>query len=313
MNSQVQHARQTPTLPPAAVGLVAALSLAWGFNWPVMKLVLAEMPPMYFRSWCLGLGAAGLFALAWAQRLAIRVPDGRWGALAVISMFNLAAWNVLAVYGVGMMESGRAAILAYTMPLWAIVLGVWLLKEKLTPRKLAGLILGLSGMLLLLEGQIGVVGRAPLGAALMIGAALVWAVGIVMIRRWPIGLPLVSFSAWQMAISCPPLLLGAMLFEQGPFPWEMSVWPLAGLVYNIFFAFIFGNWAWMKIVTIAPVSVSSLSTLLIPVIGVFSGVFVLDEQPGWNDYAALLLVCAALATVLLPAGGLGVKRAARFR
>ncbi len=289
-------------LPPSVFGLIAAISLFWGANWTVMKIVLTEMQPMYFRSWCLGLAALGLFAMARLNGLSWRVPRGSWPALALISIFNLGAWNVLAVYGLGMMESGRAAILAYTMPLWAMLLGFWVMKEQITRRKLFGLALGFTGMLLLLGGEIAVVGRAPLGAGLMIAAAVAWAVGIVMIRRWPIDLPLISFSAWQMTISFPLLLAGALLLEKGSLsPLQLSFWPLAGLIYNVLFAFIFGNWAWMKIATVAPVSVSSLSTLMVPVVGVFSGVLILGERPGWNDYAALVLVCASLATVLLPA------------
>jgi len=289
-------------LPPSVFGLIAALSLFWGVNWSVMKVVLSEMQPMHFRSWCLGLAAVGLFGMAWFNRLPWRVPRGSWPTLVLISIFNLGAWNVLAVYGLGMMDSGRAAILAYTMPLWAVLLGFWVMKEQITRRKLFGLALGFTGMALLLGGEIAVVGRAPLGAALMIAAAVAWAMGIVMIRRWPIDLPLISFSAWQMTISFPMLLAGALLFESGSLsPLQLSFWPLAGLIYNVLFAFIFGNWAWMKIATTAPVSVSSLSTLMVPVVGVFSGVLILGERPGWNDYAALVLVCASLATVLLPA------------
>ncbi len=288
-------------LPPSVYGLVAALSLVWGFNWPVIKVVLAEMAPMHFRAWCLGIGALGLFALARLNGLPVRVPGGKWGRLILIAVFNMLAWNVLAVYAIGMMDSGRAAILGYTMPVWAMLLGFWLLGEPVTRRKLVGLGLGIAGMLLLIGGEIGTVGASPLGALLMIVAAVTWALGIIMIKRWPIGLPMTSFGAWQMALSLPPMWLGALLFEEGSFsPLSLSPWPLAGLIYNAALAFIFGNWAWMKIATTAPVGVSSLSTLMIPVIGVFSGMLVLGEQPHWTDYAALILVCASLATVLLP-------------
>src|SRR6266700_1320016 len=137
-------------LPPSIVVLVPLLALGWGSNWPVMKVVMTEMAPLHFRVLCLIAGAVGLFAIAQANRLPIRVPKGSWPRLVAIAAFNVAAWNVLAVYGVTFMESGRAAILAYTFPVWSVLLGVWFLREPLTGRRLAGVILGLLGMLLLL-------------------------------------------------------------------------------------------------------------------------------------------------------------------
>src|SRR6266700_1828108 len=124
-------------LPPSIVVLVPLLALGWGSNWPVMKVVMTEMAPLHFRVLCLIAGAVGLFAIAQANRLPIRVPKGSWPRLVAIAAFNVAAWNVLAVYGVTFMESGRAAILAYTFPVWSVLLGVWFLREPLTGRPLA--------------------------------------------------------------------------------------------------------------------------------------------------------------------------------
>jgi len=73
-----------------------------------------------------------------------------------------------------------------------------------------------------------------------------------------------------------------------------------GVLYNLLVAFLFCYWAWMKIALVAPVGVSSLSVMMIPVVGVFSGMLVLGETPHWQDYAALILVVGAFATVLLP-------------
>lgn len=301
-NSNQSHIPENlHVLPYSVFGLLAALSVFWGFNWPVMKVVLTEMAPLHFRSWCLGLSAIGMFALARYSGLNIRVPRNEWRPLVVISVFNQVAWNILAVHSIEMMDSGRAAILGYTMPIWGMLLGFWLLKEPVTRRKLVGLVLGVGGILLLLAGEFTVVGRSPVAALMMILAAMSWAVGLVMIKRWPIGLPLLSYSAWQMAIAFVPIWLGAVLIEPGSFSLlSLSFWPLSGVIYNVLIAFIFCNWAWMKIVTIAPMSVTSLSTLMIPVVGVFSGMLVLGERPGWNDYLALLLVISALVTVLIP-------------
>src|SRR6266498_4143154 len=114
---------RTYALPPSIIALVVLLALGWGSNWPVMKVVMTEMAPLHFRALCLIAGAAGLFAIAQANRLPIRVPKGSWPRLVAIAAFNVAAWNVLAVYGVTFMESGRAAILAYTFPVWSVQLG----------------------------------------------------------------------------------------------------------------------------------------------------------------------------------------------
>jgi len=288
-------------LPPTILALVVLLALGWGFNWPVMKVVTIEMAPLHFRSLCLVVGAAGLFLIARANGLPVRVPKGSWPRLIAITAFNVAAWNVLAVYGVTLMESGRAAILAYTFPVWGVLLGVWFLREPLTGRRLSGVALGVGGMLLLLGSEIYAVGRSPTGALLLIASAISWAVSTAIMKRWPVELPTTSFTGWQMLLALVPVLSGALLFEEGSFsPLALSTWPFWGLVYNAFVSSIFCNWAWIKIATHAPISVSSLSTLMIPVVGVFSGMLLLGEHPRWSDVAALVLVVAALSVVLFP-------------
>jgi drug/metabolite transporter (DMT)-like permease len=120
-------------------------------------------------------------------------------------------------------------------------------------------------------------------------------------KRWPVDLPTTSFTGWQMLIALVPVLSGAFFFENGSFsPLGLTAWPLWGLIYNAIVSSIFCNWAWIKIATHAPISVSSLSTLMIPIVGVFSGMLVLGERPQWSDFAALALVVAALAVVLMP-------------
>ncbi|MEW6334418.1 MAG: DMT family transporter [Thermodesulfobacteriota bacterium] len=289
------------TLPPRLVWLLAGLTLGWGVNWPIMKVVVTEMAPMHFRTLCLISGAAGLFAIARMNGLPFRVPKGQWPRTIVIALVNTMAWNIFAVYGIQMMASGRAAILGYTMPVWSVIIATWLLKEPFTKRRALGCVLGGAGLLLLLGEEIRAVGRSPLGALLMIGAAVSWAIGTVMIKRWPVSLPASSFTAWQLLISVPPVVLFALIFEGGTFnPFALSLGPMLGVLFNALVVFNFCYWAWMKIAIVAPVGVSSLSVMMIPVVGVFSGMLLLGETPHWQDYAALVLVVTSLATVLMP-------------
>ncbi len=292
------------TFPPHLVGVLAGLTLGWGFNWPMMKLALAEMEPMHFRTLCLVFGAAGLFTVARMSGSAMRIPKGQWPRMIAIALVNMTGWNIFATYGVRVLASGRAATLGYTMPVWGVIFSTWLLGESFTKRWALGTALGCGGLVLLLREEVQAVGRSPLGAVLMVGAAVSWALGTVMMKRWPVNLPTSSFTGWQMLIGVIPIASIALAHESGTFnPFVLSLRPMLGTLYNLCVAFIFCYWAWTKIALVAPVGVASLSVMMIPVVGVFSGMLVLGERPSWQDYVALALIVGALATVLLPSKG----------
>jgi drug/metabolite transporter (DMT)-like permease len=287
-------------LPRRLWWVLAALTLAWGFNWTALKVALSEVPPWTFRSMCLGFGAAVLFTALRAGGQRLVLPRGQWGRLWLLALLNIAAWNMLVAFGVGLIPSGRAAILAYTMPVWAVPLSVWLLGERITGAKLAGLALGLGGLSLLLVESFAGLGRAPLGALLIVGAAVSWALGTVLQKRFPVNLPAGLYTAWIMLLGGVPIFIGALVFEDWRALKEVGLRSWLGTAYNVFIAFAFAHWAWIKIATSVPVSVFSISMLLIPVVGVVSGMLFLGERPAWTEYAALGLVLAALLTVLRP-------------
>lgn len=287
-------------LPRRLWWVLAALTFAWGFNWTAMKVALAEVPPWTFRSFCLGLGSAVLFAALRSGGQSLAVPRGQWARLSVLALLNITSWNMLVAFGVAMIPSGRAAILAYTMPVWAIPLSVWLLGERVTRRKLAGLALGLAALALLLGDAAGSLGAAPLGSLLVLGAALTWALGTVLQKRFPISMPAGPYTAWMMLLGGVPIFLGTLLLEDAQALRGVGLRAWAGVLYNVLVSFAFAHWAWIKLATSVPVSVFSISMLVIPVIGVLSGVVFLGERPSWAEVFALLLVLGALASVIRP-------------
>jgi drug/metabolite transporter (DMT)-like permease len=175
-------------LPRRLWWLLAGLTLAWGFNWTAMKVSLAEVPPWTFRSLCLGLGAAVLFAALRAGGQSLAVPKGEWGRLAMLAFLNITCWNVLVAFGLLSIPSGRAAILAYMMPAWAIPLSIVVLGERFTGRKLMGLALGMLGLVLLLGDGLASLGGAPVGSLLVLGASVSWALGTVLQKRFPMSM-----------------------------------------------------------------------------------------------------------------------------
>ena len=106
---------------PRDLLLLALLTLFWGFNWPVMKLGVAELPPLLFRTLCLGGGLVVIGAWARARGISLVVPPGAWREIAWLAVPNMIVWHVLAILAIKMLPSGRAAILGYTMPVWAVL------------------------------------------------------------------------------------------------------------------------------------------------------------------------------------------------
>jgi drug/metabolite transporter (DMT)-like permease len=297
----VKQPGQPDHLPRRLWWILAALTLAWGFNWTAMKVSLAEIPPWTFRALCLSCGAGVLFLALKLGGEKLAVPRGQWPRLWMLALLNITCWNLLVAFGLLSIPSGRAAILAYLMPAWAIPLSILVLGEKFNGRKLAGLALGMAALLLLLGDGLRSLGAAPLGSLLVVGASVSWALGTVMQKRFPVAMPAAAYTAWIMLLGGVPIFLGALVFDDFRGLQGAGGWAVAGLLYNIFVAFAFAHWAWIKIATSVPVGVFSLSMLVIPVVGVFSGMLFLGERPSWAEYVALVLVLASLLTVVLPA------------
>ena len=288
-------------LPRAGFALLAGVTLFWGTNWPVLKIALFELPVWSFRTLCLLGGGLGLLALA---RLggSIRVPGQQVGPLLVCALFNVLGWQLFSAYGVLLMPAGRASIIAYTMPVWAALLGFFVLGERLTATKLIGLGLGLVGLAVLMGADLGALGESPLGAVFMVLAALSWAAGTVLLKRYSWTIPTTVLAGWQVLAGALPVGIGAIAFEEISALGEVSLTAWVATAYIIALPTIFCHWAFMVVVRLFPAVVAAIGTIAIPVLGVFSSAWALGEPVGAREIVALVLVCAALAVVLvLPA------------
>lgn len=279
--------------------LLVLLTFAWGLNWPVMKFGVTAFPPMLFRTLVLAGGVAALWLWIRAQRIALAVPAGQWPVVLWLALPNVILWQVLSVLALKMLPSGRTAILGYTMPVWAVLAGLFLYGERPLPRHWLGVGAAFAGTLLLLGSEFTALAGSPLGTILILVAAAAWGWGTVLMRRHATDLPTVTLTFWMLAAAIPVVLFATLAFEtaqwRAPTPTE---W--AAILYNIFIAIAFCHIVWFRLARLLPPAASGLSVMMIPVLGVFSSMAMLGEQPHWQDYAALILILAALATVLLP-------------
>lgn len=289
-------------VPVSSLLLVLILTLAWGCNWPVLKLGVTELAPLTFRAVTLPFAALGLLVVAKFGGESTQIPRRLWPRVAVLALLNITGWNWFIVFGIEQLPAGRSAILAYTLPLWSVLFSLWLLHEPLSWRKLAGLLVGSAGMVILLGEDIANVRRAPIGALLVIGAAMSWGLGTVLLRRWSPPVPHGTLTGWMTLVGWMPLAAAAPLLDAHPFASLASMSGRAwfAVIYNIFFAGTLAYWAWFRMARTLPVAVSSLASLPVPVVGVVSGMLILGERPGPTEFIALALVLASLASVMLP-------------
>lgn len=274
-----------------------------------MKIVLRDVPPLTFRAVCLLLGGVGVLLLARVAGQSLTVPRSDWRHLMRLALCNTLGWNIFVIYGVALLPSGRAALLGYTMPLWSVLLAVGLLHERLTAPRAAALLLGMGGVSVLISGDVTRLGGALTGVVLMLAAAFLWGLGVVLLKRFAVPIPTVTLTGWTMLLAGIPIAAAAVALEHGE--WRaLGLSPALGVLYNIFVAFMFCYWAWNRIVLMVPVAVSSLSSLVTPVIGVLSGVWLLNERLTWREVVAAGLILGAIALVQrAPAPGQAGERA----
>jgi|TARA_R110002072_G_scaffold19040_25_gene70628 drug/metabolite transporter (DMT)-like permease len=283
--------------------LLAAVVFLWGANWPVMKIGLAFIPPLWFASARMILGALFIFALlAWRRNLALPKRQDLPVLLAV-GLLQMGLFLALVNTALQFVEAGRSAVLAYTTPLWVLPGALLFLGERMNQLKLAGFLLGLLGVGLLFNpfGFDWSAGDVVLGNGLLMIAALAWAVTILVIRghRWA-ATPL-QLAPWQMLLAALPLMILALIFEGPPIGpqsvirWQPEVWAI--LLYNGPLATSFPYWATVTISRALPAISASLGFLLVPIFGVISSALWLGESLGVTLLTGLALLLLGLALV----------------
>lgn len=298
MTQTAAHAAEERGTPALAVALLAMIAVLWGCNWPIMKIGLAELPPWVFRAGASVVSAAGLFAISALAGHRLRVPREEWRAVAVGGVLNITLFNMFVAYGVMLMDAGRAGIIAYTMPLWATLIGTVVLKERLSRRQVAGLLVGLIGMGLLFSVDAIALTGSLLGPLLVLGAAISWGAGTVVIKQARLATPITVAVAWQHSIGVIPIALVAVAWDWQHVE-ELNLWPVLSLVYNMLITGIICYWAYFKVVQMLPVVASTVGTLMVPVIGVFSNELIFGIAPHLVDYTALACVAAAVFLVVV--------------
>lgn len=275
------------------------LTLVWGINWPIMKIGVTGFPPLTFRTLCMWLGTPILALVLVFQRVPFRIGREHWPELLLLATFNMFFWHGLIIVAVQSLSSGRAAILGYTMPMFSAVLGAWVFGDRLSQRAWGGVAAASVGVVLLLWHELSNLSGKPVGVLLALGAASTWALGTQLLRRTRLPVPTLAISFWMAFLTTGVMTVLAFALERNDWhaPSE-ATW--GAILFNAVLVFGFAQAAWFYLARSLPPVASTLSVMLIPVLGVFSGAVGLGEVLHWQDWAAVLLMMVSIAAVLWP-------------
>jgi drug/metabolite transporter (DMT)-like permease len=283
--------------------------LAWGLTWPVNKVVLATLSPLWAVTLRSLIATVALFALAaWRGRIAWP-PREDWPVLLSITLLHMVGFNLLASWGLGLVPTGRTVVLAYTTPLWVTPGAALLLGEPLTRRRAGGVLVGLAGLVTLFNPlALDWSDRAVvLGHLAVLLAALLWALSILHIRahRWR-STPF-ALIPWETLLATA--LLAPIALATSPVPdvdWRPSF--VALLLYLGIVGTAVAYWAVATASRLLPAVTTSLGLLATPVVSVIIATLWLGETLSFSLVAAIALVLGGVA--IGAADRPGVERAA---
>ena len=281
-------------LAPAGLMFLAITSVGWGFNWPVTKYLLSELPVLTFRGATGVVGAALLAVVALVIGQNLRVERKLWPRLLLAALLNVTGWMVLMGLALLWLPASEAALIAYTMPVWASLLAWPVLGERPTLLRSVALVMAFAGLAVIMGGNGFSASAAKLPGILMaLTGAIGFALGTVLAKKLPLSLPPVPAAAWQIGLGCLPVAVAGLLIETthiervSPLGW----WLLA---YSIVIQFCIAYVSWFAALARLPASIAAIGTMAVPVIGVVASALALHEPLGLTQIVALAFTLAGV-------------------
>ncbi len=284
--------------------LLVSVVLIWGINWTVTKIIVSAIPPIWATALRATIAVSALFLFQCITRTLI-VPKMRdLPVLCVVAVFHMVLFSVFMAAGLQYISVGRSIVLGYTTPLW-VGPAAWLfLREAMPARKIAGIVIGLLGLVVLMNPLTPDWGnsRALTGSGLLLLSALSWAVSILCVRAFTWYSTPFQLSPWQNLLAAT-LMIPLAFFWEGPLDFAPTPALIAALAYSGLIATAYGFWAMNVVNRHFTATTTSLALLATPVAGIASSLVMLGEAVDLPLIVAGSMILGGIAL-----GAVNVKR-----
>ena len=276
------------------------LCLIWGSTWLFIKIGLADLPPLTFAGIRFVIASAIIFTIIWARRISLPKRPEDWWLLAITGVLSFTLNYGLVFWGEQYISSGLAALLQATLPAFGLVIAhFYLPHERMTPAKIAGVVLGVCGVGVVFSNQLTIAGgRALAGSMALVVSAFCAAYANVLIKARGAKLNPAIIAAVQMVFGLMPLLLIGILLEGNPLQFRWTAMAVICLFYlavvGTVVAFLLYYWLMRNM----DVTKTMLIALVTPVVAVLLGMIVLKEELGWRTFAGGLMIMAGIGLIV---------------
>lgn len=266
--------------------------LIWGMNWVVMKTANTFFPPITFVAYRFLFGALVLLSV-WFW-LHLPLPKKKyWPWIFLTGILQMGLNNIAAQTSMLTLGAGMVSVLNYSMPIFAAVMAHFLLGERLTWRKGAGIVLAIAGMAVLMDVHAG--GDVT---AICIGllSAVFWGLASIFVKLKLSDVNPISLTTWQMVCASLSLLAYTAIVPQGEVIWNTE--SVLRLIYNGVLASALAFFLWSWILQHIEVSKASVAVLAVPVVGVVGGILCLGEPMTLHIFFGMIMIMAGIYIVV---------------
>ncbi|MGB6976157.1 MAG: DMT family transporter [Gammaproteobacteria bacterium] len=280
--------------------ILAGLIFFWALSWPIIKIGLQDISPLWLSVARLLLGSAVMFVFAVIQKQFILPNRKDLPLIFSIGILQMAAFVCLMNYGLKFVEAGRSAILAYSTSIWVIPIAITFFGEKIIPLNILGFLLGLGGILVLFHPSTlnWSDHQLLIGNCALLLAAICWAIAMLHTRYGQWHSSAIALMPWQLLLGSLCALPLAIIFEPvSAIHWTPRlVWII---IYTVLFSTAYGFWGVITISKTLSVTITSLSLLLVPVFGLIFSALMVGESITAGILIAMMLIISGLACVAL--------------
>lgn len=281
-------------------GLFAVVILIWGFSWPISKIGMSYIPPIWFAAFRLIIATVSMFLLVGSLRKLVIPSKQDLPLILSLGIFQMGLFTMFINWGLFYVAAGRSAILTYTTPFWVLPIAVLVFKEKISLLTFVGFILGMLGIVILFSPQ-SLDWSNPeqlLGNGLLLLAALSFAVAMLCARNMTWRRSALELLPWQLLVGTIPVLLLAIIQTPSP-EIQLNMTAISTLTYTAILGTAIAYWCSTIISKELPSTTVSIGFLGVPICGFVFSTLILHEPITTAIKLAMIFVPAGLFCVAL--------------